>query len=229
MPAPISVIIPTLNATQELLPTLDSLLAGVHDGLVREVVFADGGSDDGIDELAEATGANVVRLEHAGRGGQLRAGADIAKGNWYLFLHADTVLSEDWVQAVRSHLKDPQSAGYFKLRFDSASPFASFVAGWANLRSRVFHLPYGDQGLLIHRDLYRSVGGFPDQPLMEDVEICRRLGRKFKRLPAVAVTSPDRYLRDGWLRRGARNILTLALYLCGWAPERLMVFYRGKR
>ena len=201
----------------------------MREGLISEVIFADGGSNDDIGGLADATGAHLVRLEHAGRGGQLRAGAEIAKGNWYLFLHADTILAEGWVQAVKSHLKDPQQAGYFKLRFDSASPFASFVAGWANLRSRVLHLPYGDQGLLIHRDLYHSVGGFPDQPLMEDVAICRRLGRKLKRLPAVAVTSPDRYLRDGWLRRGARNILTLTLYLCGWAPGKLMVFYGGKR
>ena len=101
------------------------------------------------------------------------------------------------------------------------------MAGWANLRSRWFGLPYGDQGLLIHRSLYRTVGGYPEQPLMEDVAIARSLGRaRLTGLNAVARTGADRYLRDGWLRRGARNLWTLARYFLGASPEALAKAYR---
>ena len=227
MPAPISVIIPTLDSASSIEATLASLVAGVHAGLVREVIFADGGSRDDIHTLAEVSGARLIETARAGRGGQLKAGARIAKGDWYLFLHSDTELGGAWPMAVKAHLHNPDAAGYFRLRFDQTGPFPAMVASWANLRSRFFCMPYGDQGLLIHRDLYEAVGGYPDQPLMEDVAICRRLGRRLTRLSAVAVTSADRYARDGWLRRGTRNIATLVLYLFGRDPERLSVFYRG--
>ncbi len=227
MPAPLSVIIPTLDSASSIETTLASLVAGVHAGLVREVIFADGGSRDDIRTLAEVSGARLIETARAGRGGQLKAGARVAKGDWYLFLHSDTELGRDWPIAVKAHLHNPDLAGYFRLRFDETGLFPAMVAAWANLRSRVFCMPYGDQGLLIHRDLYEAVGGYPDQPLMEDVAICRRLGRRLTRLSAMAVTSADRYVRAGWLRRGTRNIATLVLYLFGRDPERLREFYRG--
>ena len=227
MPAPISVIIPTLNSTSSMETTLASLVEGVRAGLVREVIFADGGSQDDIHALADVSGARLIQIACAGRGPQLMAGAGIAKGDWYLFLHADTELGGDWPLAVKAHLRNPDEAGYFKLRFDERGPFPVMVAAWANLRSRVFRMPYGDQGLLIHRELYEAIGGYPDQPLMEDVAICRRIGRRLTRLSAEAVTSADRYVRDGWLRRGTRNLATLVLYLFGRDPERLRKFYLG--
>ncbi len=225
MPAPVSVVIPTLNSTLSMETTLASLVEGVHAGLVREVIFADGGSKDDIRALAEASGARLIRTERAGRGHQLIAGASVARGDWYLFLHADTELGRDWPQAVKTHLRNPDAAGYFRLRFDETGLFPVTVAAWANLRSRIFRMPYGDQGLLIHRQLYESIGGYPDQSLMEDVVICRRIGRRLTGLSAEAVTSADRYVRDGWLRRGSRNLATLVLYLFGRDPERLRKFY----
>ncbi|MEO1689670.1 MAG: glycosyl transferase, partial [Pseudomonadota bacterium] len=133
-------------------------------------------------------------------------------------VHADTVLSPDWVEAARRHMEtEPEAAGWFRLQFDEGGAAAAWTAGWANWRSRLLGLPYGDQGLLVRRDVYRAAGGFPDQPLMEDVALARRL--KTREVAAVARTSADRYRRDGWLRRGARNLGTLALWYAGASPR----------
>ncbi len=98
------------------------------------------------------------------------------------------------------------------------------VAAWANLRSRL-GLPYGDQGLLLPRALYQSVGGYPDQPLMEDVALARALRGHLLGLDVTVVTSADKYARQGWLRRGARNLWTLIRYFAGVAPAKLAKGY----
>jgi len=222
MSAPLSVVIPTLEAADRIGPCLGALAEAAIEGVVREVILADGGSGDAIAEVAEAVGARLVAAPR-GRGMQLSAGAGAARGDWLLFLHADTVLSPGWSGAVAAHLRDrPERAGYFRLAFDSTAPMAGVTAGWANLRARGFALPYGDQGLLISRCLHDRVGGYPPLPLMEDVAIARRLGRgRLAPLDAIATTSADRYVREGWVRRGGRNLSTLALYALGVGPERL--------
>lgn len=226
MRAPLSIVIPTLNATQGIGPCIGALVPGVVDGLVRELVISDGGSRDGIDAVAEAAGAALV-TGPSGRGGQLRRGAEAARGEWLLFLHADTVLSADWVAAVRRHMEAaPETAGWFRLAFDDGGAAAGWTAGWANWRSRLLGLPYGDQGLLVRRDVYRAAGGHPDQPLMEDVALVRRL--KTREMAAAARTSAERYRRDGWLRRGWRNLSTLCLWYLGASPERLARRYAGR-
>lgn len=227
MSAPVSVVIPTLNPGPALGPTLAALTEGVMAGLVRELVLSDGGSDDDIAAIADAMGAALITGAPS-RGGQLRRGADAATGPWLLFLHADTVLTPRWSDAVLRHLeRAPDKAAVFRLAFDDPSTAARVVAGWANLRSGVFALPYGDQGLLIPRALYDAVGGYPEQPLMEDVAIIRAIGRRrFSRLDTVATTSADRYRRDGWVRRGARNWGTLIRYFLGADPEALAKRYR---
>ncbi len=158
--------------------------------------------------------------------GNCGAGSPARAGDWLLVLHADTVLSRGWTEAVRAHLETPEQAGWFRLAFDQQGPAAWAVAGWANLRSRLLGLPYGDQGLLVHRDLYAAVGGYPDQPLMEDVALARRLRGRLSALDAVAVTSAAKYRRQGWLRRGGRNLWTLLRYAAGTPPERLAAAYR---
>ncbi len=221
MRAPVSVIIPTLDAAAALPPTLGALGEGLQAGLIRELIVADGGSTDATRAVAEQAGALWVPGA-AGRGGQLRRGAAAAAGEWLLFLHADTRLSEGWPQALLEHLRDrPQRAGHFRLAFRAEGRAARLVAGWANLRARAFGLPYGDQGLLVPRALYDSVGGYPDIPLMEDVAIVRALSGQLSPLEATAWTSAERFLRQGWLRRGGRNLLTLTRYLMGADPERL--------
>ena len=223
----ISVIIPTLNAAPVIGPTLGSLSPAILDLVLSEVIISDGGSTDDIEDIAEATGAKFVTGK-ASRGRQLAAGADVARGEWLLFLHADTRLSEDWVEVALRHISGgAQKAGWFRLAFDASGGAARFVAAWANLRSRWLGLPYGDQALLIHRSLYRNVGGFPDQPLMEDVALARALGRRrLVGLGAVATTSAEKYLRQGWVWRGMRNLTYLARYFLGVSLETLAAAYR---
>ena len=221
----ISVVIPTLNAERSLGPCLAALGEAVLEPMLAEVIFADGGSADDTREIAEAVGARFVEAPR-GRGPQLRAGAEAARGEWLLFLHADTVLPAGWVAAAQRHIASgPAAAGWFRLGFDQPGLTPKFVAGWANLRSRL-GLPYGDQGLLIHRSLYREAGGYPDVPLMEDVSLARALGRsRLARIEATAVTSAEKYRRNGWLRQGARNLATLARYGLGASPEALARSY----
>jgi len=232
MRAAVSIVIPTLNAAETLPGCLAALFEGLEAGAIRELVIADGGSGDATLAIAEAAGAVVVQGA-ASRGGQLRQGAAAAKGDWLLFLHADTVLESGWSAAVLAHVATaPERAGYFRLRFDAGGVPARLVAGWANLRARLFGLPFGDQGLLISRDLHDRVGGFADIELMEDVAMARALGRKrLAMLGAIARTSARRYATEGWLRRGARNMGLQLRFLSGAAPERLARRYRrsGRR
>ena len=224
MPAPISVIIPTLNAAADIGPALAALAEGLSAGLVGELIIVDGGSEDEIEAIADQIGARFACVE-AGRGGQLAFGARLASRPWLLFIHADTVLSEGWLNAVKAHLHRPDKAGYFRLRFDASGFAPSLFSGGANLRSRFLGLPYGDQALLISRQLYDSCGGYPAQPLMEDVAIARRLRGKLVPLPAEAVTSARKY-KGKWLRRGLRNLSILLRYRLGQSPESLAKLYR---
>ncbi len=228
MTAPVSVVIPTLEEADRIGPCLGALGEAAMEGVIHEVVIADGGSGDGIGEIAEAVGARLITAP-AGRGTQLAAGAEAARGQWLLFVHADTVLASGWGTAVLAHIQTrPDRAGWFDLAFDPPGAAARLVAGWANLRSFFLGLPYGDQGLLISRQLYDEVGGYAPMPLMEDVDLVSRIGHsRLVRLGARAVTSARRYRADGWLRRGWRNLSTLALYYLGADPQRLARRYRG--
>jgi hypothetical protein len=225
MRAPISVVIPTLNAEEQLGPCLGALFQGVEAGLIRELIVVDGGSSDQTCSIARDVGAEVIETT-ASRGAQLRVGCEAAEGAWLLVLHADCVLQEGWSDCVAAHLRRDR-AGYFRLRFDAEGVAARWVAGWANLRARVFGMPYGDQGLLVPRALYEAVGGYPEIPLMEDVSLVRRIGRgRMAPLDAGVVTSAEKYRKQGWLRRGARNLWTLFRYFAGVRPERLAEAYR---
>ncbi|MGB5556470.1 MAG: TIGR04283 family arsenosugar biosynthesis glycosyltransferase [Paracoccaceae bacterium] len=226
MVAPLSVVIPTLDAEQELPDALQCLMEGVSAGLVRELVISDGGSRDATLAIADAAGAVVVSGP-AGRGGQLRRGAAVASGQWMLFLHADTHLAAGWVCAVEYHIRQSEAAAVFKLRFRADGIRPRIVAGWANLRSKM-GLPYGDQGLLISREFYDKLDGYPDIPLMEDVAMARKLHRNIRLLSVRASTSAHKYIHEGWLRRGARNLLTLMYYLAGVAPEKLVSRYQRR-
>jgi hypothetical protein len=160
----------------------------------------------------------------ASRGGQLRRGAGVASGEWLLFLHADSRLPPGWSTMVADHMQTGGPA-HFRLRFDRGGIAPRMVSLWANLRSSLFSLPYGDQGLLISRGTYDAVGGYRDIPLMEDVAMSRALGRRLRMLPMAVTTSAARYGRDGWLRRGMSNFVLLARYFAGADPERLAKRY----
>lgn len=231
MRAPVSVVIPTLDAAAELPACLKGLMEGVEAGLIRELVISDGGSRDTTAGIAREVGAELV-TGAASRGGQLRRGARVARGEWLLFVHADTVLEPGWAQAVAAHVaRDAERAACFRLRFDVAGLRPGLVAGWANLRTRVLGLPYGDQGLLVPRGAYDAAGGYRDIALMEDVAMVRALNERPVLLPVNARTSAARYVAEGWFRRGLRNLWTLARYLGGANPSALARGYRrsGRR
>ena len=222
----ISVIIPTLNAAPFLARTLAPLVGAVALGLVKQAIVADGGSDDDTIAIAEAAGCEVIACAR-GRGGQMRTGAAAAKADWLFFLHADTSLDDAWVEeAARFIGGGDQRAAAFTLAFDDDSAGAHWVVFWACVRARLWKLPYGDQGLLISRALYDALGGYRDLPLMEDVDIVRRIGaRRLSILRSRAITSAEKYRRDGYNKRAWRNLVLTARYLLGADPAKLARLY----
>ncbi len=223
----ISVVIPTLNSATALPDMLACLMEGLHAGLIKELIISDGGSLDGTREIADAVGAVFVQGPPS-RGGQLQRGCANAKAQWLLVLHADTHLQNGWTAAVRKHMDTEQGAAYFKLRFRAVGLLPHLFAKAANTRAAVLGLAYGDQGLLICREDYMRVGGFPDQVLMEDVEIMRRIRHgaiNLSELNADALTSAARFDRVGWWRQGGRNMILLLRYFLGVDPALLAKRY----
>lgn len=229
----LSIIVPTLNAAAVLPVTLESLQQTVE--AVPEtgnpdtfVTVVDGGSTDGTREIAARFGCEVV-TSPPGRGVQLARGAEATPGDWYFFVHADTRMEPGWCDCVVSAMHPEQAgvAGYFRFALDDASAEAERLERVVDWRCRTFGLPYGDQGLVISRALYEEVGGYRPIPLMEDVDIIRRIGRRrltyFK--SCAAVTSAERYRRDGYLLRSTRNLACLGLYFAGVPPRWIKRLY----
>jgi rSAM/selenodomain-associated transferase 2 len=214
----ISVIIPTLNAETSLAETLAALVPAAVDGLVKEVIVVDGGSSDATAAIADEAGATFV-VRSGGRGYQLMAGARRARFPWLLFLHADTVLEAGWEQEAAAYMeavdkgKRPPGAAAFRFALDDTGLRPRLLERLVALRCALLRLPYGDQGLLIGKRLYGEVGGYGSHPLMEDVDLVLRLGRRrLAMLRSRAVTSAVRYHRDGYVRRSMRNLACLLLF-----------------
>lgn len=195
--------------------------------MIGEIVIADGGSRDGSVAAARAAGARVVAAPR-GRGTQLAAGAAAARGAWLLFLHADTRLGPGWAGAAARFIADERNgerAAYFRFRLDDGAAAARRLERAVAWRSR-WGLPYGDQGLLLPRALYDRIGGFRAMPLMEDVDLVRRIGKaRLVPLAAEALTSAARYRRDGYVRRSLRNLCCLALWRMGVPPRLIARLY----
>jgi rSAM/selenodomain-associated transferase 2 len=221
----LSVIIPTLNAAATLPATLAALGEGADD-----IVVVDGGSEDATVALATAGGARVIAAGR-GRGVQLAAGIASARRDWLLLLHADTRLDPGWAEVAREFMAEgADKAGYFRFALDSAAPQARRLERLVAWRSRALGLPYGDQGLLLRRDLLDAVGGVRALPLMEDVDLVRRVGRaRLVALVPAATTSAMRWEREGWTRRSARNLCCLALYFAGVPPAWIALLYAGRK
>lgn len=220
----LSVILPTLNAARCV---ARSLAAVERPPMVVERLVVDGGSLDETLPIAEAAGAKTVKAPK-GRGTQLAAGAMEATGDWFLFLHADTVLDPGWKDEACRFIARAGSdrAAVFRFALDDRSAAAARLETLVAWRCRALGLPYGDQGLLISRKFYEALGGYKSIPLYEDVDIIRRIGRtRLTLLETRAVTSAARYRQFGYFRRPVRNLACLALYRLGIPPHMLARFY----
>ena len=228
MRAPVSVIIPTINAQSHLPKLLASLFEGVDAGLIREVIVSDGGSSDKTREIASEAGCHVVQSEQ-GRGNQICEGLIQIRGSWCLILHADAELSQGWSDGFGKYLSDKSIAWYFRLRFSSPALMARVTSAWANVRATYLGLPYGDQGLLISIELLNSVNGYCPIALMEDVAMAIRLKGRLKILPLVLLTDALRYDNNGWFTQGSQNIWRLIRYMLGVSPDILTKGYNDPK
>jgi rSAM/selenodomain-associated transferase 2 len=229
----ISVIIPTLNSEATLGRCLLALLPAAIDGLVQQVVIADGGSSDRTVDLAEEAGADVA-VSQPGRGQQIRTGIAEARAPWLLVLHSDTELQSGWEDEVSDFMRSvdlgqrDKAAAAFRYALDDVGFMPRLMETFVHLRSNLAKLPYGDQALLIPRRLHDEIGGYKPMPILEDVEIIRRLGRRrVSILKSGALTSSKRYRSEGYLRRVARNQVCLMMYAWGAPIERIADYYKA--
>ena len=221
----ISVVVPTLNEAVALGRTLEHVRRA--DGI--EIILADGGSRDATREIAAHAGATVL-VTSGGRAAQQNEGAAVARGRHLLFLHADTLLPDGYADLIRRTLDRPATAaGAFRFRTDGAGAAMRLVEWGANIRSAVFHMPYGDQGLFMEKRVFDELGGFSPLPIMEDYELVRRLCRRgpVVTLSEAAITSARRWQRLGALRTTLRNLAMVAGFRAGVPPERLARYYRS--
>jgi rSAM/selenodomain-associated transferase 2 len=223
LPQKISVIIPTLNEESRIVKLLRSLqaIAGL------EVIVVDGLSQDKTAEMAEGLASRVLTAPR-GRALQMNEGAKYATGDIFLFLHADTSLEPAAFDQLTSALADPTIVGgAFSFCLGSPKWGLRLIAAATNFRSRIFFLPYGDQAIFVKRRVFEEIGGYAELPLMEDLDLVRRLKRRGRLviLPARAVTSARRWKREGILYTTARNWTVTVLFLLGVSPSTLARWY----
>ena len=221
----VGIVIPTLNEEQGLRALLEDL---GRLSIATDVVVADGGSSDDTVSVAREGGARVV-VAQRGRATQMNAGARSTPGDWLCFLHGDVRMPDaagrDLVRVVSGGVADAAVWGF---AIGARGFWPRFMEAGTYLRDRVGGLPYGDQGLLVRRELFSAVGGFPEIPLMEDVALVRALRSRVRleRLRSHLVVSPRRWIREGPYWTWVRNSLLMAAYLAGASPQRLARWYR---
>jgi len=224
---PISVIIPALNEENNITASITSARAASN----AEIIVVDGGSSDGTVEKARAAGARVLTSQ-PGKASQMNAGASAATGDILLFLHADTLLPESYESLIQITLSDEKTVcGAFELKLYAPGILLRIIEKTANIRSRRRQLPYGDQCFFIRADLFQSMGGFKEMPLMEDVELIRRLRRKgnIAIVPVPVRSSARRYVKIGPLRTALINKIAMGLYNLGLSPALIARFYNRER
>jgi rSAM/selenodomain-associated transferase 2 len=222
----ISVVVPVLNEEKAILPLLVHLK-----GLGMEIVVSDGGSRDRTRALAESMADRVV-VGSPGRSRQMNLGAKAASGGILFFVHADSFPPPSAPDVIRRTLAGPGvAAGAFRLRIETRRLGLRLIHRLANFRAKAFKLPYGDQGLFLTRRVFDAVGGFTDLPLMEDVDLVRRvkaLGRVIIARESMT-TSARRWERDGILATTLRNQRRLLRFFLGSPARRLARDYPDVR
>lgn len=216
-------MIPALDEARRIARAVASVATAAD-----EVFVVDGGSSDGTPEKARAAGAHVLPSP-PGRARQLGVGAEAASGDVVLFLHADTRLAEGWDQAVRRALVDPRVAGgAFRFRLDDRALRLRWLEWGTRLRVAVLSLPYGDQALFVRREVLDAIGGVPQVPVMEDLDLVKQMRRhgRLARLSLPATTSARRYREAGALRTALRHLLAASAWALGRDRERIAAWVR---
>jgi len=217
----LSIVVPALDEAANLERLLPDLAAGCPDA---EVIVVDGGSSDGTAHVVRGRPNARYLISERGRARQMNAGARAARGDILLFLHADTRLPPGAAAAIADALADPTVVGgRFDVSFSSARWPFRLIATFMNRRSRLTRIATGDQAIFVRRAAFERLGGYPDIPLMEDVELSARLKRqgRIRCLRLRVTTSARKWERDGILRTIVLMWALRLFYLCGMDPARL--------
>jgi rSAM/selenodomain-associated transferase 2 len=224
----ISVVMPTLNEAQALPWTLSALLSQPGD---YEVIVVDGGSQDRTCQIAESFKSVQVIHASRGRASQMNAGAAVAQGEWLLFLHADTCLPESALVRLNAMEADETiQAGGFRHRFGGTDWRLRAISWLDNVRCERSRVIYGDQALFVRRSLFRAIGGFPEQPILEDVAICERLlpHTRPMLLDASVTTDARKFVAMG-IGRSFIRVLLIILHVQFRLPVLPRVFFQDIR
>jgi rSAM/selenodomain-associated transferase 2 len=225
----LSFIIPVLNEAAFLSICRESLLQLKADG--HELIVVDGGSQDGGVDLARCFADRVIKAPR-GRAVQMNTGAYLAQGDILVFLHVDTLLpGEADRKIVWAVAKDHHLWGGFAVKLTGSQPIFRLIESLMNLRSRMTGILTGDQALFVRRDIFYDIGGFKEIPLMEDIEISKRLKRQGPPafVPVSVVTSSRKWEQQGIMRTMLKMWALRLAYFLGTNPNFLVKFYYGKR
>ena len=205
----ISLITPTFNEQKNV----RIILENINLLKPKEVIIVDGNSTDKTRKLLKNL---IIIRTKASRGAQLKKGADHSKEEWLFFVHADTKLNIKNIREIKCFIKKKNihKVAFFHLKFNNASSFAYLISKWANFRSRVFNMPFGDQCLLIHRSYYKSIGGYEEIFRMEDMDIMLKIPKKNKFFfKSYIETSFNKYKDNGIIVQSFKNIFNQIFFL----------------
>ncbi len=222
----ISIIVPVKSAGSEVAFVLSRFCRPPDAELV---IAAEGDFGEPLSGELRAAGARVLS-DSGSRGSRLARAAAESRGDILFFLHADSRPPDDALAIIRRAVEDGAHGGAFSLAYEGSGGAMRWIAWWANRRSRLGRLPYGDQGIFCRREAYVRSGGFRDLPLCDDLDFVLRLRKvgRFVIRPEKTVTSPRRYRESGPLRQMLRNWRVAAGYFAGVAPETLRRWYEGR-
>ncbi len=225
----LSIIIPTLNEALHLPLLLADLNAWPYD---FELIIVDGGSTDLTTSIAKIQGVDVIKSHKKNRGYQLKTGAENARGDWFLFIHADSRLDPRWENSLYKLLKNRNSekfAWYFDFKINKDNLEFRLLEIAVALRSYFLQRPYGDQGLLIHRDLYFDSRGFSSLKIMEDVEFITRITKKtkVKRIKEYIYTDDIKWSDSNIIKRAIINYILRKKWRDGYNIEKLSKEYNS--